>query len=92
MSARTTTSLSIHPDRLFPADPRVRDITRTIYQTVSDLPIISPHSHVPPEWLADNKPFSDPASLLLVPDHYVLRLLHANGASLRTTTFSAAPW
>lgn len=82
MSARTTTSLSIHPDRLFPADPRVRDITRTIYQTVSDLPIISPHSHVPPEWLADNKPFSDPASLLLVPDHYVLRLLHANGASM----------
>ena len=28
------------------------------------------------------KPFTDPTSLLLQPDHYVTRLLHANGVSL----------
>lgn len=77
-----STSLSVHPDRLFPADPTVRDIARRVYSGTKDLSIISPHSHVPPEWLSDNQPFADPTHLLLQPDHYVLRLLHANGAEL----------
>ncbi|MEE6271951.1 glucuronate isomerase [Georgenia wangjunii] len=71
-----------HPDRLFPAQPEVRDVARRLYAATKDLPIISPHSHVPPQWLVDDEPFPDPASLLLVPDHYVLRMLHANGAEL----------
>ncbi len=71
-----------HPDRLFPAQPETRAVARRLYEQVKDLPIISPHSHVPPAWLVDDQPFSDPASLLLVPDHYALRLLHANGAEL----------
>jgi glucuronate isomerase len=71
-----------HPDRLFPAQPEVRDVARRLYAGTKDLPIISPHSHVPPQWLVDDEPWPDPASLLLVPDHYVLRLLHANGAEL----------
>lgn len=74
--------LSVHPDRLFPAEPAVRDLAREIYATTSPLPIISPHSHVPPEWIADNEPFKDPTTLLLSPDHYALRLLHANGAEM----------
>lgn len=82
MNAETPTSLHVHPDRLFPADPALRETTRAIYDSTKDLPIISPHSHVPAEWLALNEPFSDPTSLLLVPDHYVLRLLHANGIDL----------
>lgn len=82
MSADTQASLSVHPDRLLPAQPEVRDVARRIYATTKDLPIISPHSHVPPQWLVDDEPWPDPASLLLTPDHYVLRLLHANGAEL----------
>ncbi|MGO1582337.1 MAG: glucuronate isomerase [Actinomycetaceae bacterium] len=74
--------LSVHPDRLLPADPSVREVARRLYDATKDLPIISPHSHVPPQWLVDDEPFADPASLLIVPDHYVLRLLHANGAEL----------
>jgi glucuronate isomerase len=35
--------LHLHPDRLFPAEPRTRDIARALYATVADLPIISPH-------------------------------------------------
>ncbi|MGC5616542.1 glucuronate isomerase [Georgenia sp. Z1491] len=71
-----------HPDRLLPAEPALRDVARRLYDATKDLPIISPHSHVPPAWLVDDEPFPDPASLLIVPDHYVLRLLHANGADL----------
>ncbi|GAA2078218.1 glucuronate isomerase [Microbacterium hatanonis] len=67
------------PDRLLPADPRTRDIARDLYRSVSDAPIISPHGHVPVEWLRDDTPFSDPADLLVTHDHYVTRLLHAAG-------------
>lgn len=74
--------LTLHPDRLFPADPSTREVTRQLYDAVKDLPIISPHGHVPPQWIADDLPWSDPTSLLLSPDHYVNRLLHSQGVSL----------
>ncbi|QGH69496.1 glucuronate isomerase [Pseudactinotalea sp. HY158] len=74
--------LTVHPDRLLPADPTVRGIARSLYEHTKSLPIISPHSHVPADWLSTNEPFADPTHLLLQPDHYALRLLHANGADL----------
>ncbi len=78
----TPVPLTMHPDRLLPVDPTVRAIARELYREVADLPIISPHGHVPPQWLGDDIPFGDPTSLLITPDHYVNRLLHANGVSL----------
>lgn len=72
------------PDRLLPGDPTTRAIARELYSEVKDLPIISPHGHVPPQWLADDVPFADPTSLLLTPDHYVTRVLHASGVPLAT--------
>ncbi|MFZ7088410.1 glucuronate isomerase [Curtobacterium sp. RRHDQ10] len=75
-------ALAPHPDRLFPADPAARAVARTIHREVVDAPIISPHGHVPAAMLADDRPFDDPAALLITPDHYVLRLLHANGVPL----------
>lgn len=77
-----TASLTLHPDRLLPVDPGVREIARRLYAEVADLPIISPHGHVPPAWLAEDTPFRDPASLLITPDHYVTRLMHASGVDL----------
>ena len=74
--------LTLHPDRLLPADPSTRRIARELYDAVRELPIISPHGHVPPQWLADDTPFGDPTSLLLTPDHYMTRMLHAQGVSL----------
>ena len=74
--------LDLHPDRMLPADPGLRPLAREIYESVRDLPIISPHGHVPAQWLADDEAFTDPTSLLITPDHYVNRLLHANGVSL----------
>lgn len=76
------TSLSLHPDRLFPADASTREVARRLYTSVRELPIISPHSHVPPQWLSEDIPFRDPASLLITPDHYVTRLMHAHGVPL----------
>src|SRR3954469_3842818 len=75
-------ALSRHPDRLLPADPGVRSIARRLYEAVQDLPILSPHGHVDARMLADDVPFTDPASLFVTPDHYVTRLLHAGGVPL----------
>lgn len=77
-----TRLLRLHPDRLFPADPATRAIARALYAGVKDLPIVSPHGHTDPEWFATNAPFSDPASLLIVPDHYVFRMLYSQGVPL----------
>ena len=77
-----TASLAAHPDRLLPADPGTRAIARELLADVEHLPIVSPHGHVPAEWIAEDTPFPDPAALLVGPDHYVTRLVHAGGVSL----------
>jgi glucuronate isomerase len=77
-----TKTLTLHPDRLLPTDPGTRDVARRLYATVAELPIISPHGHVPPAWLAEDTPFRDPTSLLITPDHYVTRILHSSGVDL----------
>lgn len=71
-----------HPDRLFPPDPGVRAVARRLFAEVEGLPIISPHGHVPARWLAEDTPFTDPTSLIISPDHYVFRMLHAAGVPL----------
>ena len=67
------------PDRLFPAEPRLRGLARALYEQVSDLPILSPHGHCDPRWFADDARFPDPAALFVTPDHYVLRMLVSRG-------------
>lgn len=74
--------LHLHPDRLLPADPTTRGVARELYEAVAGLPILSPHGHVPPQWLSEDVPFADPTSLLITPDHYVNRMLHAHGVPL----------
>jgi glucuronate isomerase len=69
-------------DRLFPADPTERAIARRLYEVVRKLPILSPHGHTNPAWFAHDEPFPDPASLLVIPDHYILRMLYSQGISL----------
>jgi glucuronate isomerase len=66
-------------DLLFPAEPRTRAIARELYGHARGLPLISPHGHVDPWLLADDRAFPDPAGLLVVPDHYVTRLLYSQG-------------
>jgi glucuronate isomerase len=75
-------TLTLHPERLFPADPDTRAIARRLYGEVARLPIISPHGHTDPEWWATDAPFGNAAELLLHPDHYVFRMLYSQGVSL----------
>jgi glucuronate isomerase len=76
------TALAPHPDRLLPADPTTREVARRLYAEVADAPIYSPHGHVDAHMLLDDEPFGDPAALLITPDHYVTRMLHAVGVPL----------
>ncbi|WP_203742913.1 glucuronate isomerase [Catellatospora bangladeshensis] len=66
-------------DLLFPAEARTRAIARELYTHARNLPLISPHGHVDPGILADDAPFPDPARLIVVPDHYVTRMLLSQG-------------
>ncbi len=75
-------SSTLHPDRLFPADAATRAIARRLYTAIRGLPIISPHGHTDPRWFAEDAPFSDPATLLITPDHYIFRMLYSQGVPL----------
>ena len=72
----------LDPDRLFDAEPKARAIARALYAGVKDLPLVSPHGHTDPRWYAENEKFPDPAQLLIVPDHYVFRMLYSQGIRL----------
>jgi glucuronate isomerase len=73
-----------HPDRLFPADPAVRGIAAELYESVRDLPIVSPHGHTDPAWFALDERFPDAVELLVKPDHYLIRLLYSQGISMES--------
>ena len=74
----------LNDDRLFPADPAARALARQLHASVKDLPIISPHGHTDPRWFAENASFSDPAQLIVVPDHYLFRMLFSQGVPLES--------
>jgi len=74
----------LHPDRYFDPEPAVRDIARVLYERVADLPLVCPHGHVDPRLLAENAPFPDPATLIVVPDHYIFRMLYSQGIPLES--------
>jgi glucuronate isomerase len=71
-------------NRLFPAEPATRAMAAKLYETVRDLPILSPHGHTDPRWFAENKPFPNPAALFIQPDHYVFRMLYSQGILLES--------
>ena len=74
--------LKLDPDRLFPADPAIRAVARSLYAEVANLPIVSPHGHTDAAWFATNAPWTDAAELLLAPDHYLFRMLYSHGIPL----------
>ncbi|MGD9100670.1 MAG: glucuronate isomerase [Anaerolineae bacterium] len=71
------------PDRYFDPDPTQRRIAEELYTAIADLPLVCPHGHVDPQLLADEgATFGSPAELLIIPDHYVFRMLYSQGISL----------
>jgi glucuronate isomerase len=70
-------------DRYFDPDPRQKEIAQSLYEEVAQAPLICPHGHVDPRLFADpNYTFGTPADLLLIPDHYVFRMLYSQGVRL----------
>ena len=72
-------------DRYFDPEPAQRRIARELYESVADLPLVCPHGHVDPRLFADeNVSFGTPAELLIIPDHYVFRMLYSQGIPLES--------
>ncbi len=70
--------------RLFPSEPGARSVAAKLYETVHDLPILSPHGHTDPAWFAKDEAFPNPAALFIQPDHYIFRMLYSQGVSLES--------
>jgi glucuronate isomerase len=75
----------LDPDRFFDPDPTQRRLARELYDTVAALPLVSPHGHVDPRLFVDeDATFGTPADLLIIPDHYVFRMLYSQGIPLES--------
>lgn len=76
-------TLSLPHDRYFDPDPAQKEIALQLYEQVANLPLICPHGHVDPRLFADpDYRFGTPTELLLIPDHYVFRLLYSQGVTM----------
>jgi len=61
----------------------MNEIAQQLYDKAASLPLVCPHTHVDPRIFADpDFCFGDPAELLLIPDHYLFRMLYSQGISL----------
>ncbi len=78
-----TQTLQLSPDRFFSAEPAQRKLARELYDGIANLPLVCPHGHVDPRLFSDeNASFGSPADLLIIPDHYVFRMLYSQGITL----------
>ncbi len=67
-------------DRFFSSDPTQRSLARELYAAVAGLPLVCPHGHVDPRLFVDEQAtLGTPADLLIIPDHYVYRMLYSQG-------------
>ncbi len=75
--------LHLPADRYFGPDSKQKEIAQHLYAKVADLPLVCPHGHVDPRMFADpDYTFGTPTELLLIPDHYVFRMLYSQGIPL----------
>lgn len=74
---------NLSPDRIFDPEPAQRRLARELYESIRDLPLICPHGHVDPRLLADPAyDFGSPTQLLIIPDHYIFRMLYSQGVPM----------
>jgi glucuronate isomerase len=72
------------PDRYFSPIPAVRATARALYDEFGSLPLVCPHGHVDPKLLALDEPFPNPAALIVIPDHYIVRMLYSQGVPMES--------
>ena len=72
-----------NPNRYFSSDPAQRALASQLYARAKDAPLVCPHGHVDPRLLA-SEPYTwgSPVDLLIIPDHYIFRLLYSQGIAL----------
>ncbi len=72
-------------ERYFSPDPAQHRIASGLYQGVKNLPLICPHGHVDPRLFAQpDYRFGTPVDLLIIPDHYIFRMLYSQGITLES--------
>ena len=76
--------LILNPERYFSSNTKERKIAGDLFNIIKDLPILSPHGHTDPKMFAENTPFPDPTELLIIPDHYLFRMLYSQGVPLES--------
>ncbi|MBN1875744.1 MAG: glucuronate isomerase [Anaerolineae bacterium] len=70
-------------DRYFGPSEKQKNIALQLYTQVADLPLVCPHGHVDPRMFADpDYTFGTPTEMLIIPDHYVFRMLYSQGIPL----------
>ncbi|NDJ75567.1 MAG: glucuronate isomerase [Chloroflexi bacterium] len=75
--------LILHEDRFFGPDAKQKEVAQQLYDAIAGLPLICPHGHVDPTLFSDpDYAFGSPVDLLLIPDHYIFRMLYAQGVRL----------
>jgi glucuronate isomerase len=75
----------MHPDLLFSPDPLTRRTARELYEGIAALPLVCPHGHVDARLFSDPAAsFGSPADLLIIPDHYITRMLYSQGIPLES--------
>jgi glucuronate isomerase len=66
-------------------DPAQRRVAQELYGEAAGLPLVCPHGHVDPRlFLGEHASFGTPAELLIIPDHYVFRMLYSQGIPLES--------
>ncbi len=79
-------------NRYFASDPAQNREAAALYESVKNLPLICPHGHVDPRLFADpDYQFGSPVDLLIIPDHYIFRMLYSQGISLESLGIPAQP-
>ena len=79
----TVSRIHLPADRFFGPGSKQREIAAELYAKVRDLPLVCPHGHVDPQLFSDpDYRFGSPTELLLIPDHYVFRMLYSQGVAL----------
>ncbi len=80
-----TEKITLPSDRYFDPDPKQKDVAQHLYYQVADKPLVCPHGHVDPRMFADpDYRLGTPTDLLLIPDHYVFRMLYSQGINLES--------
>lgn len=77
------TPIYLPPDRYLDPDPAQRRLALELYDSVTDLALVCPHGHVDPALFADESAsFGTPTEMLIIPDHYIFRMLYSQGVPL----------